>query len=97
MKISLLKLSIMNKIIISFVVIFLVAFIIYLSISFIVNDKVNLKSSADNLKNNAIQLLNKDAQKAKELLIESNIKYKEINDTNGKIDTESLIYLIDHR
>lgn len=52
--------------------------------------------TADALKNRAIETLNSDKEKAKDLFEEAKAQYEKLNDQENIIDTEAQIYLIDH-
>lgn len=54
-------------------------------------------SSADEVKQEALKLMNSDSKKAKTLLQQALAMYQSSKDTNNIVDTESLIYLIDHK
>lgn len=52
--------------------------------------------TADALKNRAIETLNTDKEKAKDLFEEAKDQYEKLNDQENIIDMEAQIYLIDH-
>lgn len=54
------------------------------------------KEQADTQMTNAIQTLHSDPVKSKELLLQLRQKYKDIGDTNGVINVDAQIFLIDH-
>ncbi|MGB4420270.1 MAG: hypothetical protein WBI29_00505 [Candidatus Saccharimonadales bacterium] len=60
------------------------------------NSPVVTNETADALKNRAIETLNTDKDKAKDLFEEAKTQYEKLNDQDNVIDMEAQIYLIDH-
>lgn len=56
-----------------------------------------VKESADNLKLQAVQEMNSDAAKAKQLLIEAREKYIQLGDQNAVLDIDSQLYYIENK
>lgn len=54
------------------------------------------KELTDTQMTNAIQTLHSDPAKSKELLLQLRQKYKDMGDTNGVINVDAQIFLIDH-
>jgi|GEM_PF-5917234 hypothetical protein len=72
---------------------------IFVSLPNITNqpDNSSTSKSADDLKLEALKLINSDSNKAKTLLQQALAIYQSNKDTNNIADSESLIYLIDHK
>lgn len=60
------------------------------------NSSVVTNETADALKNRAIEALNTDKEKAKDLFEEAKTQYEKLNDQENTIDMEAQIYLLDH-
>jgi flagellar basal body-associated protein FliL len=60
-------------------------------------DTTITEATADTLKNQAVEALeNDDDTKAKALFIQAKQQYEDLGDTNNVIDTEAMLYLIEH-
>lgn len=60
------------------------------------NSSVVTNETADALKNRAIETLNTDKVKAKDLFEEAKDQYEKLNDQENAIDMEAQIYILDH-
>ncbi len=57
----------------------------------------SIKTTADNLKAQAVtDLKNNNTAKAKTLFEQAQQQYKSIDDTNGVVDTQAQLYMIEH-
>lgn len=54
------------------------------------------KETADKQMVEAVQSLHNDPTKAKEVLLQLKQKYKDMGDTNGMINVDAQLYLLDH-
>ena len=54
------------------------------------------KEAADTQMTEVVQSLHSDPTKAKELLLQLKQKYKDMGDTNGMINVDAQLYLLDH-
>jgi predicted PurR-regulated permease PerM len=54
------------------------------------------KESADNLKSQSLQYTTTNPETAKSLLNQAKQQYQELNDTDNVVDTEALLFLLDH-
>lgn len=81
------------------VILFGISTAIFLSLPIVTDQQNNTtkNNSANQIKLEALKIINSDSKKAKELFQQALSIYQSSKDTNNIVDTESLIYLIDHK